>query len=60
MNSRNKRGIVLVHLDLQGNANVLWQREGSPGTFAIPSPDGRHVAMMAWDVSSNLWMMDNF
>lgn len=60
MNSRNKRGIVLVHLDLQGNANVLWQREGSPGTFAIPSPDGCHVAMESWDVSSNLWMMDAF
>jgi Tol biopolymer transport system component len=55
-----KRGTVLLHIDLKGNANALWQRDGSPGTYAVPSPDGRHLAMMAWDVSSNLWMMDNF
>ncbi|HET8890249.1 MAG TPA: winged helix-turn-helix domain-containing protein [Candidatus Angelobacter sp.] len=60
MGSPMKRGIAVVHLDLQGNATVLWGREGSPGTFAIPSPDGRHLAMEAWDVSSNLWMMDAF
>lgn len=55
-----KRGTALLHIDLKGNTNVLWQRDGSPGTFGVTSPDGHHLAMMAWDVSSNLWMMDNF
>jgi hypothetical protein len=54
------RGSVLLHIDLKGNATVLWQRESSPGTFGVPSPDGRRLAMSAWDMSSNLWMIDNF
>jgi DNA-binding winged helix-turn-helix (wHTH) protein/Tol biopolymer transport system component len=58
--SPGKRGITLLHIDLKGNATLLWEREGSPNTYAVPSPDGRHLAMEAWDVSSNLWMMDNF
>jgi Tol biopolymer transport system component len=60
VSSSTKRGAVLLHIDLEGNANVLWERAGSPGTFAVPSPDGRNLAMMAWDVNSNVWMMDNF
>ena len=55
-----KRGTALLHIDLKGNTNVLWQRDGSPGTFGVTSPDGHHLAMMAWDVSSNLWMRDGF
>jgi WD40-like Beta Propeller Repeat len=60
MSSPMKRGTALLRLDLKGNATILWVREGSPGTFALASPDGRHLAMMAWDVSSNLWMRDTF
>ena len=58
--SPGKRGVTLLHIDLKGNATLLWEREGSPNTYAVPSPDGRRLAMEAWDVSSNLWMMDNF
>jgi serine/threonine protein kinase len=51
---------VLLRTDLQGNADVLWRLHGGLGTFGLCSPDGRHVAMMDWEVNSNLWMMDNF
>ncbi len=54
------RGSVLLHTDLQGNAQVLWQQEGGRGTYAIPSPDGRHLAIESWTMDSNIWMMENF
>jgi serine/threonine protein kinase len=51
---------VLLHVNLQGNSQVLWKQEGGVGTVAIPSPDGRHLAIMGWTLNSNIWMMENF
>jgi len=53
-------GSVLLQVDLQGNAHVLWQQHGGKFTYGRPSPDGRHLAMLGWAVDSNLWMMENF
>ncbi len=53
-------GSVLLHVDLQGNAHMLWQQHGGKGTWGRQSPDGRHLAMLGWAVDSNLWMMENF
>jgi eukaryotic-like serine/threonine-protein kinase len=55
-----QRGSVLLHVDLQGNAQVLWKHEGSPVTHGVPSPDGRHLAFEGWTLNSNIWMMENF
>jgi len=33
---------------------VLWKYAGGVGTFALPSPDGRHLAMMGWTNNSNI------
>jgi len=60
VSSRMQRGSVLLQVDLQGNSHILWKREGGMGTFGIPSPDGRHLAMMGWTLNSNIWMMENF
>jgi serine/threonine protein kinase len=52
---------ALLHVDLQGNAHLLWKNPGaSAETTAVASPDGRHLAMSDWTVNSNLWMMENF
>jgi eukaryotic-like serine/threonine-protein kinase len=66
---------ALLHLDLQGNAHLLWEQKGSTSpaphpwdrpfagpsaSWAVPSPDGRHLAIYQWSVSSNMWMMENF
>jgi hypothetical protein len=72
--SATRGGSALLHLDLQGNAYVLWQQKGSiaewyapfapfggpsaPGV--VPSPDGRHLAIYDWQLSANMWMMENF
>jgi hypothetical protein len=33
---------------------------GGTGTYGVPSPDGRHLAMQKMTVEGNLWMMENF
>ena len=52
---------VLLHVDLQGNARVLWENAGASGeTLALPSPDGRYLAIQSWVTNGNMWMMENF
>jgi Tol biopolymer transport system component len=58
--SGTKNGTVLQHVDLHGNAQVLWRCRGGQQCDAGPSPDGRHVAIQDRKVSANMWMMENF
>jgi len=60
VSSHTQRGSAVLHVDLRGNSQVLWKQEGGVGTSAIPSPDGRHLAIMGWTLNSNIWMMENF
>jgi serine/threonine protein kinase len=68
-------GSVLLRIDFQGNSQVVWQQKGSiapwggdvdlgmggpSAPWAVPSPDGRHVAIYSWTLSANMWMMENF
>jgi serine/threonine protein kinase len=61
-------GSALLRVDMQGNARVLWQRKGSMGMepwfalspWAVPSPDGRHLAIYDSNLSANMWMMENY
>jgi len=52
-------GSEIVHVDLLGNAKVLWQRNTN-ASFVRPSPDGRHLAIYENRQSANIWMMENF
>jgi eukaryotic-like serine/threonine-protein kinase len=54
------RGATLLYIDLKGNAIPVWEQKDSLDTFAVPSPDGVHLAIMGWTVDSNVWMLDNF
>ena len=72
--SQTKKGSVLLHSDLKGNARILWEQKGSiapwnrpfgehgelSAPWAVPSPDGRHLAIYDWKLSANMWMMENF
>jgi len=60
MSSPVQRGSVLLYVDLQGNAHPLWEQRGSLATWAIPSPDGRHLALSGWTTTANSWMLENF
>ena len=51
---------VLLHMDLEGNAQVLWRSNGDAGgSGPLPSPDGRHLALLDSVTESNVWMMEN-
>jgi eukaryotic-like serine/threonine-protein kinase len=63
------RNPVLVFVDLQGNARVVHEynsgeapggRGGFSGLWGIPSPDGRHLAILNWSRNRNVWLMENF
>ena len=63
--SRNQEGSVLLYIDLRGNARIVWQQQEtlgneSAGTSGIPSPDGRHLAMMGFTQSANIWVIEGF
>ncbi len=53
---------VLLYVDLAGNARVLWQGKGAAGglLWAIPSPDGRYLAIEAPVRHSSVWMIEGF
>jgi len=52
---------VVLHVDLLGNAHVLWETPGEFGeAVAFPSPDGRKLALRAWTTSGNMWLMEKY
>jgi Tol biopolymer transport system component len=53
-------GAVLLHVDLQGNAHVLWKNQGGAWTLGRPSPDGRHLAIQDFRIEGNIWTLENF
>jgi len=56
-----RNGRKILHVDLQGNAHILWENTGGSGeTLAHPSPDGHYLAFDGWTTSGNMWMMENF
>jgi hypothetical protein len=53
-------GATVLHVDLGGNAQPVWQQSQSAFTWGLPSPDGRHLAILGSNSESNVWMIDNF
>jgi Tol biopolymer transport system component len=60
VSSLEPEGSVLMYVDLQGKSRVLWKEPGGLQTWAVPSPDGRYLAIEGWTLNSNIWMMENF
>jgi len=54
---------TILHIDLNGNVQLVQapadRASGNYG-YTIPSPDGRHLAILATIVDSNVWMIDDF
>lgn len=55
-------GSTLLYVDLDGRAQVLWQRRPPESYYlgGVPSPDGRHLRITALRVESNVWVLENF
>ena len=60
LSSRSPTSTTLIRVDMEGNAQPLWNQKGSWQSWAIPSRDGRHLAIMGTTVNSNVWMIEDF
>jgi eukaryotic-like serine/threonine-protein kinase len=56
----NGGNTTVLHVDLNGDSNVLWEHSGVWGNPPVQSPDGRYLALTDWEVTGNIWMMENF
>jgi len=52
----------LLYLDFRGKATLLRKcgSNDGGGCESLPSPDGRHLAIIDTDQNNNVWMMENF
>jgi eukaryotic-like serine/threonine-protein kinase len=55
----SSRSTTILHVDLKGNARVLWQLKGAGGC-GNPSPDGRYLLICGHATNSNVWMLEGF
>ena len=55
-------GSTLLYVDLDGRAQVLWQRRPPENYYlgGVPSPDGRRLRITGLSIESNVWMLENF
>ena len=53
-------GAVLLHVNAQGEAQILRENPGGDYSPGVPSPDGRHLAFVSTADNKNMWMMENF
>jgi Tol biopolymer transport system component/DNA-binding winged helix-turn-helix (wHTH) protein len=49
---------ALLHIDLQGHAVPVWRPKNVSVGWAIPSRDGRSVAILVSSGSANVWMLE--
>jgi DNA-binding winged helix-turn-helix (wHTH) protein/Tol biopolymer transport system component len=58
--SRSAAANTLLFVDVQGHAYPLRQTAGAYDTYAIPSPDGHHLAFLEYTTANNAWVIENF
>jgi hypothetical protein len=58
--SKKQPGTVLLHVNLLGESDPLLELQGDAIAYGLPSPDGRHLAIVATARTDNVWLMENF
>lgn len=53
-------GNALLNIDLRGGVREVWRPKKMNAGWAIPSRDGRHVALRVGSASANVGMLENF
>ncbi|MBI1792426.1 MAG: PD40 domain-containing protein [Acidobacteria bacterium] len=51
---------TLLYVDLRGKARELWRQARSSPMWAVPSPDGKYLAIRAETRDSNVWTLEDF
>jgi Tol biopolymer transport system component len=55
------QGGTLLYVDLDGNARPLWRSKNFGARIsAVPSPDGRYLAIVDTLTNSNAWLLEGF
>jgi hypothetical protein len=60
VSTRRQDSGEVLHLDIHGKANVIWNCTGPNLCLPNPSPDGRHIAIYEAKQNANIFMMENF
>ena len=50
----------LLNVDLQGRVRPVWEQTKMSVGWAIPSPDGRYLALWQASSNANVWMVEHF
>jgi len=53
-------GYALLQVSLDGRTQPIIENHTPDVMGAVPSPDGRHLALFAAGDNGNMWMMENF
>lgn len=60
ISSSSADGAEILFVDPDGGAKTIREQPRSFGTWAIPSPDGKRLAILEWSAASNVWMINRF
>ena len=60
ISAQSARRETLLHVDLQGEAHVLYEDQAGRLSSVQSSPDGRHLAFRKATRESNVWMIEDF
>jgi serine/threonine protein kinase/Tol biopolymer transport system component len=53
-------GATLLHVDLEGNAQPIWQQPQTTSLRGLSSPDAHHLVIAAETRETDVWMIRNF
>ncbi len=51
---------ALLNVGLDGKVRTMLSNPNLNLEWALPSPDGRHLAIVADSNTSNVWLLENF
>jgi serine/threonine protein kinase/Tol biopolymer transport system component len=58
LDETNQRPARVSFIDLSGTEHLLWQTRATDAIWAVPSPDGRYLAIRGSTRESNLWSIE--
>jgi Tol biopolymer transport system component len=54
----NQQPARVYFIDLSGTEHLLWQTRATDAIWAVPSPDGRYLAIRGSTGESNVWSIE--
>ena len=60
VSTQSPRVASLLHVSMDGRAQVLWEQKGGGSPYGVSSPNGRYLAFRGSTADSNAWLIENF